>query len=271
MRFSALALGSLALVDFTVGLDTKPADSSSVSIPIETSSHTTKNPSVTKTTSSSSPRWHPTVTAPPRSIFTTAVARRGDISISLTDPWTGPCDSGSTAVKQVSQTSVCTDETTKFYDQRPCATNWYVLWACETTATSHTSNDMSRRTRRWIAQYESKSNGLGGRSQRAVARFAEPTITAEPAPAVAGDPAHTTLPICSFNLEAGRYDCPKVALYTTLPICSFNLSAGRYDCPTPKIAEATATPCASGMIGPHCSTTVSKGPEPITLHTVRKA
>jgi hypothetical protein len=56
MRFSALALGSLALVDFTVGLDTKPADSSSVSIPIETSSHTTKNPSVTKTTSSSSAR-----------------------------------------------------------------------------------------------------------------------------------------------------------------------------------------------------------------------
>jgi hypothetical protein len=264
MRFTALALVAFGIVGFTLSQDISgPSQSPSYDMPIETSSRLS--------------RWHPSVTTPFRSMRTQAVFRHDDISLTL--PLDRPCSSGSTTKLQQRETDVCPNTPTPAIPEThsPCATSWYACRVCVPTATSSTTNDFGGRTRRWVAQYASRSNNMGGCSQRVVARFAEPTITARPTPAVADDPSYTTLPICSFNLAAGRYDCPKVASHTALPICSFNLSAGRYDCPTPKVAVAIPTPripvpvhsCASDVTGPLCGGKMSEVAEQTTLRTVR--
>jgi hypothetical protein len=263
MRYAPLALGILAFVGLTVS---QAIYSPSYGMPIATSSSRLSH-------------WRPSITALPRSMHTMAISRRNDVSLTL--PLDRPCSSDSTTKLQQRQTDVCT------YTQTPatpemrgsCATSWYAYWVCVPAATSSTTNDFGVRTRRWVAQYASRSNDFGGRNQRVVARFAEPTVTAQPTPAVTGRPSYTTLPICSFNLSVGRYDCPQVASRSALPLCSFNVSARRYDCPTLKIAAATpipripipVQPCPSGGVGPFCSERASEAPDQTTMHIVRTA
>jgi hypothetical protein len=270
MRFIALALGTFAFAGFTVGNDLfKPSPSPSSGVP-----------SMTKT-SNLSP-WHPTVTAPASSTPTAIIGRRDEPS--LTQPDTTVCQGGSTKKLQHAQTNVCTATVWLAYPEThgPCATSLYAYWICMPTAAETRSNDLGGRARRWVAQYAEATSklttrftqDLEGRSQRAVARFAEPTITAQPSPVLAGDTSYTTLPICSFNLSAGRYDCPKITRIASphSRSCSFNPKSSGYICP--KLAEATSTtadnqcPGGADMCIP---VNEIQGPEPTTMKTVRKA
>jgi hypothetical protein len=270
MRFIALALGTLAFAGFTVGNDlVKPSPSPSSGVR-----------SMTKTANLS--LWHPTVTMPASSTPTAAIGR-GDEPL-LTHPDTAACRGGSTKKLQHAQTNVCTTTVWPAYPETrgPCATSLYAYWICTTTATKTQSNDLGGRARRWVAQHVEATHkltarstqDLGGRSQRAVARFAEPTITAQPSPVLAGDISYTTLPICSFNLSAGRYDCPKITRIASphSRSCSFNSKLSGYICL--KLAEATSTaavnqcPGGADMCIP---ANEIQGPKPTTMKTVRKA
>jgi hypothetical protein len=135
---------------------------------------------------------------------------------------------------------MCSEPTTTSCDDRPCATSRYAYYDCVTT-----SNDFGgTRSRRFVTQYTKATmspssvaplptNDLGGRSQRLVARFAEPTISAVSTPAEVADPP---FPTCSFDPEKDQYICPPN------PTCTFNLEKGQYICPTTAGAAAAAEP-----------------------------
>ncbi|KAH7411847.1 hypothetical protein DE146DRAFT_750998 [Phaeosphaeria sp. MPI-PUGE-AT-0046c] len=138
-------------------------------------------------------------------------------------------------------TSSCTYSDIDFQTIPSCST-WTTTWPdgisskCTKTPGSHTG----LRSWRHVAQFATKSTqDLGGRSQRVVARFAEPTITARPTADEANE-ADTPFPACSFDLDKGRYICPKISP-KTLPICSFDLDKGKYVCPMPAGAGVPTT------------------------------
>ncbi|KAH8723543.1 hypothetical protein GQ44DRAFT_773917 [Phaeosphaeriaceae sp. PMI808] len=62
----------------------------------------------------------------------------------------------------------------------------------------------------------------------------------------------TRLPICSFNLIKGQYDCPKFV--ARMPGCSFDRVKGEYDCSVP-----TPAPSISKTPLPLCKFDLKKG------------
>ncbi|KAF1917805.1 hypothetical protein BDU57DRAFT_528345 [Ampelomyces quisqualis] len=220
MRFLTLAWGGLGFVASTVGeAVSNVGTSSSVTVPSLT-------------------RWHPSETASACSLQTTSTASYEWPLLTL--PVTTTCSSGSTLTSYHFTASVCTEPATTSCDNRSCATSRYAYNVCAVT-----SNEFGgTQSRGFVAQYAEATpastlaprptQDLGVRTQRLVARFAEPTITSVPTAAEAVD---LPFPTCSFDLEEGQYICPDTKT-TALSTCTFNLEKGEYVCPTP---AATAT------------------------------
>jgi hypothetical protein len=150
-----------------------------------------------------------------------ALAHHRD-EVSLTLPITRSCSIGSMQKLQHAQTSMCTTSNTSEHDQRPCATSLFAYWARVPTANLTSTDFGGTRSHRFVAPYAEATpvhaaqfQDLGGRSQRSVAQYGEPTITPEPTLAPA-DAANPPFPTCSFDLSKGQYVCPAAETRTTL-------------------------------------------------------
>jgi hypothetical protein len=242
MRFITLIMSVIGLAGITIGVATHEGPSSVSSSRYAVPSSAVKNEvslshySAPTTTPLS--RWHP---EPSRSILiqsignTTPIQTRGHITErgSLTLPLTTSCPVSYGASLVGGYTDVCTEPARTTSDPYPCDSSSYYYYIC-----SQTWGWGGRRSR-WVAQAAAQSSqDLGSRSQRAVPRSTEATVTPAPTPIAA-----RAIPTCSFDLSKGEYVCPKAQ--TALPTCSFDLTKGEYICQGYKIARAAATPAAS--------------------------
>jgi hypothetical protein len=219
MRFLALTLGALDLAGLTIGEAVNNEASPSAAYSATVKSQLARwHPTNTAPRGPWLTRTHPPEVTPTRSMHTAALRCRQDISYTV--PFTEACKDGYTTSKEIFQTDVCTISAKKQWKERPCALSRVAKFVCKTISTTYT---------KW------STNDLGSRSQRWVARFAQPTITPTPTEIAA---TSVTWPICSFDVTKGEYICLETA--KTLPLCSFDVSDGKYSCPT--VAAPTPTP-----------------------------
>lgn len=168
-------------------------------------------------------------------------------TITTTSPAPTACPSGEDFRPPVYSDHKCSYN---WNNQEVTCSTWTTTWNDGVSTTCTKTPFPHWRSQRLVAQFAGNTQDLGGRSQRAVVRFAEATttdnkggrsqryvvdfaeatVTAKAEVERAGG-ADAAFPTCSFDEEKGEYVCPGKT--QTPPICYFNSSKGLYDCPTP--------------------------------------